>query len=92
MYQNAIYICISWYNKICWFTVKKCWCQQNSGGVSRDLYIFWIFFRLRYNSAKFHHCRICVTDFRQGLGKKHVEKKNVEKTLQYRIIGLEDKL
>ena len=24
MYQNAIYICISWYNKICWFTVKKC--------------------------------------------------------------------
>ena len=39
------YICISWYNKICWFPVKKCWCQQKSGGVSRDSYIFWIFFR-----------------------------------------------
>ena len=24
MYQNAVYICISWYNKICWFPVKKC--------------------------------------------------------------------
>ena len=45
MYQNAIYIFISWYNKICWFPVKKCWCQQNLGGVSRDWYIFWIFFR-----------------------------------------------
>ena len=45
MYQNAIYIGISWYNKICWFPVKKGWCQQNSEGVSRDSYIFWIFFR-----------------------------------------------
>ena len=43
MYQNPIYICISWYGKICWFLVKKCWCQQNSRGLSRDLYIFWIF-------------------------------------------------
>ena len=41
--SNAIYICISWYSKICWFSVKK-YCQQNSSGVSRDLYIFWIFF------------------------------------------------
>ena len=45
MYQNAIYICISWHNKICWFLVKKCWCQQNSGGMLRDPYIFWVFFR-----------------------------------------------
>ena len=44
MYENAFYICISWYSKICWFAVKKCWCQQNSRGVSRDSSIFWIFF------------------------------------------------
>ena len=30
--------------KNCWFPVKKCWCQQNSRAVSRDLYVFWIFF------------------------------------------------
>ena len=23
----TIYICISWYSKICWFPMKKCWCQ-----------------------------------------------------------------
>ena len=45
MYYNAIYICISWYNRSCWFPVKKCWCQQNSKGESHDLFIFWIFFR-----------------------------------------------
>ena len=45
MYQDPIYICISWYSKICLFSVKKCWCQQNSRGVSLDSYIFWIFFR-----------------------------------------------
>ena len=45
MHQNPIHICISWYNKICWFPVKKRWCQQNLGGVSRDSYVFWIFFR-----------------------------------------------
>ena len=44
MYQNAIYICVSWYNKICWFPAKKYWCQQNSEAVSRDSYIFWILF------------------------------------------------
>ena len=65
MYQNTIYICISWYSKICWFPVKKCWCQQNSRSVSRDSYIFWIFFAQGI-TAKFHHCRICVTDFREG--------------------------
>ena len=66
MHQNAIHVRISWYNKICWFPVKKCWSQQNSGGVSRDSYIIWIFVMLRYNCAKFHHCRICVTEFREG--------------------------
>ena len=28
------------------FWWKKCWCQQKSRGVSRDVYIFLIFFRL----------------------------------------------
>ena len=45
MSQSAVHICISWYSKICWFPVKKCWRQQNSRGVSRDSYIFCIFFR-----------------------------------------------
>ena len=42
---KSIYICISWHNKICWFPVKKRWCQQKSWYVSRYSYIFWIFFR-----------------------------------------------
>ena len=45
MYLNGIYICISWYSKICWFPVKKCWCQQNPSCVSCDSYSFWNFFR-----------------------------------------------
>ena len=40
-----LYICISWYSKICQFPIKKCWYQQNSRGLSRDSYSFWIFFR-----------------------------------------------
>ena len=52
MYQNAIYLCISWYSKICWFPVKKSWCQQKSKDVSCDSFF-------QYNCAKFHHCR-CV--------------------------------
>ena len=43
MYKKSVYICISLYGKICWFLVKKYWWQQNSSGVSRDSYIFWIF-------------------------------------------------
>ena len=43
MNQNAMYICTSWYIKICWFPLKQCWYQHNSRGVSRDLYIFGIF-------------------------------------------------
>ena len=45
MNQNEIFICIFWYSKICWFPVKKCWCQQNSRGASRQSYILWILFR-----------------------------------------------
>ena len=60
MYQNTIYICISRYSKICWFPVKKCWCKQNSRGVSRNSYIFLGLLWVRYNCVKFHHCRICL--------------------------------
>ena len=28
-----------------WFSVKRCWCQQNSRTMSRDSYILWTFFR-----------------------------------------------
>ena len=45
LYQNAIYTCISWYSKICWFPMKNCWCQQNARDGSRDSYMFWILFR-----------------------------------------------
>ena len=31
MYQNAIYICISWYNKICWFPLKNADVSRNQG-------------------------------------------------------------
>ena len=40
---------------------------SRSRGVSRDSYIFWIFFRWGI-TAKFHYCRICVTYFREGWG------------------------
>ena len=43
MYQDAIYICSSWYIKIRWFLAKKCWCHQNCGNMSRGSYIFLIF-------------------------------------------------
>ena len=43
MYKNVTYICVFWYSKICRFSMKKCWCHQNSRGVSRDSYIFWVF-------------------------------------------------
>ena len=66
MYQNTVYICISWYSKICWFPAKKCWFQQKSRSVSRDSYYFLDLLRVRYNCAKLDHCRICVTDFKEG--------------------------
>ena len=63
MDQNAIYICISWYSKICWFQMKKWWCQQKSKDLSRDSYIF----RFSLGKfSKFNHCWICVIDFREG--------------------------
>ena len=33
--------------------MKKCWCQQNSEGVSRDSYTFWIFSRQRITVLSF---------------------------------------
>ena len=36
------------------------------GCVSRDLYILLDLLRVSYNSAKFHYCRICVTNIRKG--------------------------
>ena len=70
MYQHVICACISWYCKICWFPMKKCWCQQNSSGVvCHVIHIFLDLLDVRYNCAKFHHCRICVTDFKEvGVG------------------------
>ena len=52
-----------WYSKIWDFRWKKCWYQQNSRGVPPDSYILDVLW-VRCNCAKFHHCRICVTDFR----------------------------
>ena len=54
MHLNAIYICISWYNKSCW---KNATGSRNHG----VCHVIW-----RYNHVKFHHCKICVTDFRNG--------------------------
>ena len=39
-------------------------------GVSRDshIYIYILdLLQVRYNCAKSHHCRICATDFREGV-------------------------
>ena len=35
-------------------------------GVCHVIHIFLDLPWVRYNCAKFHHCRICVTDFREG--------------------------
>ena len=68
MYQNQIYMCIFWCSKIFWFPMKKCWCQQKSRDASGDLYFFLDLPYVRYNCAKFHHCRIGVADFGDGGG------------------------
>ena len=60
MCQNAIYICISWYSKIFWFPTKNADVSRTEG----VYHLIHIFLDLLYNYAKFHHCRICVTDFR----------------------------
>ena len=38
--MQSISVFLDLARKMCWFTVKKLWCQQESRGVSRDLYIF----------------------------------------------------
>ena len=40
MYQNATYICISWYNKICWFPVKNADVSRTQG-VCHVIHIFF---------------------------------------------------
>ena len=45
--------------------MKKCWCQQISRGVSRNVYILLDLVQVRYNCAKFHQWRICLGDFRE---------------------------
>ena len=44
---------------------EKMLCQQNSRIVSRNLLYLLDRLFVRYNCAKFHHCRICVTNFRK---------------------------
>ena len=66
MYQNVVYIQLSWYCRICWCLVKNCWIQLNSRCVSRDSHIFLDSPWRRYNCAKFHNCGICVADFQKG--------------------------
>ena len=75
-----------WYNKSCWFLVKKYWCQKGSRGFSRKLYTFLIFFR----SAEFHYCRICGTAFmEEGLCHPsplpHSSVSNPKKTILNRV-------
>ena len=41
MYLKGIYICVSWYSKICSFPVKKSLCQQNSRFIFYTIYIFF---------------------------------------------------
>ena len=64
MNQNTIFICISWYSKICWFLLKNADVSRNQG-VRHAIHIIFGF-SLRYNCVKLHHCRIYVTDFREG--------------------------
>ena len=63
MYENAIYVHISWYSKSCWFPVKKLMSVEIKGCITWFI-CFFDLLQLRYNCAKFHHCRICVKDFR----------------------------
>ena len=65
MYQNAIYICIFWYSKVCWFPVKKYWCQAEIKACVTWFLYFLHLLQIRYNCAKFHHCRMCEADFRE---------------------------
>ena len=62
MYQHAIYVCISWYSKICEKTLMS---AKLKGCVTSFVY-FLSLLLVRYNCAKFHHFRICVTYFREN--------------------------
>ena len=59
IYQNAIYIYIPWYSRICWIPVQILMSAEFKGCVICSNI-------LRYGSTKFHHCKICGTDFREG--------------------------
>ena len=67
MYQNGIYICIFRCNKICWFMAKKSHVRRNQG-VCHVIHRFLDLLLVRYNCAKFYHCRICVRDSRERRG------------------------
>ena len=60
-----MYICIFWYSKICLFLVKNANVSRTQG-VCHVIHIAFGTSLLRYNYATFHHCRIFVTDFREG--------------------------
>ena len=64
IYQNAFYICISWYGKVCWFQVKNAKISRTQG-VCHVIHMFLDLLWVRYNCAKFHHSRMCVTEFRE---------------------------
>ena len=48
------------------FLWKNADISKTQRSVLGDLYIFFGSFLVRYNCVKFHHCRICVTAFREG--------------------------
>ena len=64
-YQNAIYFCISWYSKNRWFPLKKKLMSVKLMGCVMWFIYFLDLLRVRYNCAKFHHCKICLTDFKE---------------------------
>ena len=67
MHQNAIYIYISWYKKFADFRWKNDDISRTQG-VCHVIQIILDLLQVRYNSAKFHCYRICVTGFREGGG------------------------
>ena len=65
MYLDARFICISQNNKNCWFLLKK---MLMSAKLKESITWFIHFLCLllvRSTCAKFHLCRICVTDLRE---------------------------
>ena len=50
--------------KVAYLRRKNDYVSRPLGVCTQDLYIFWIFFRWCI-AAKFHHCRICVRNFRE---------------------------